>query len=151
MSDNKKNSSNYEDSETEKYDITEDEMEENETENEAENEENGEIEEEENIMNNFKPKTRKEIIVLAPENRRTSEVMTKAELACIKAMSAMRMEKGGQPFVDAGNLSKYEDIAIKEIKEKKCPYSIVRELTDNIVEVWEVNEMTLPLDMNIKK
>ena len=35
-------------------------------------------------------------------------------------------------------------MAEMEIRMKKCPLSIVRYISSNIAEVWEVNELNIP-------
>ena len=98
----------------------------------------------------YNPVIRTEIIYKLPEDRITSEVMTKYELAEVISIRARQLELNNNiVFVDVDNLTNPLDIAKKEILEKKCPLSIVRMITNNIAEKWHVNEMAIPLDENI--
>jgi hypothetical protein len=52
-------------------------------------------------------------------------------------------------YVDIGNLTNVNAIAMKEIKERRCPLCIQRVLTtykngNKLAEIWEVNEMAIP-------
>jgi len=87
------------------------------------------------------PQVRREIIILAPENRRTSEFMTKFECCNLISLRAKQIEDGGPIFVDEGELTDPREIAKLEIQQRKCPLSIIRYITDTIVEEWDANEM----------
>ena len=94
----------------------------------------------------YKPLIRTEIIFLTPENRKTSEIMTRFEVAEVLSHRAKQIEKGGRCFTDIGELTDPLEIAKKELVDKKCPFDVIRHITDNIYERWHVNEMSLPLD-----
>ncbi len=89
----------------------------------------------------FEPLVVQEEVIIAPEDRVTSEIMTSFERANIVAVRAKQLEDGGHAFVDTGNMTDYEAIAEKEIDEHRCPLSIKRHITNNIYEIWQVNEM----------
>lgn len=94
----------------------------------------------------YRPVLRIEIIYRKPEDRVTSEVMTKFELCEIVSIRAKQLEQGKTVFTDVGDLTDPLAIAKKEIIDKKCPLSIVRMITDRIAEKWQVNEMAIPYD-----
>lgn len=94
----------------------------------------------------YRPVLRTEIVYRKPEDRVTSEVMTKFELCEIVSIRAKQLEQGKTVFTDVGNLTDPLAIAKKEIIDKKCPLSIVRMLTDRVAEKWQVNEMAIPYD-----
>ncbi len=94
----------------------------------------------------YRPIVRSEIVYRRPEDRATSEVMTKFELCEVMSVRAKQLEKKNKVFTDVGDLTNPLDIAKKEILDKKCPLSIVRMLTDKIGEKWQVNEMAIPHD-----
>lgn len=90
----------------------------------------------------------KEIIIVEPDKRITSQIMTRAEYCEVLSNRAKHIEnsKNNLVFVDIENEIDPIEMAKKEIKHKKCPLSIVRMYGygSNIGEIWEVNEMTIP-------
>jgi DNA-directed RNA polymerase I, II, and III subunit RPABC2 len=74
--------------------------------------------------------------------RITSEYMTLYEYAMVIGNRATHISQGAPIFVDITGLTEARDIAIKEIREKKCPLSISRRI-GNKIEIWEVNEMSI--------
>lgn len=94
----------------------------------------------------YKPLIRTEIVDRLPEDRITSEVMTKFEYAEIVSIRAKQIENGGDSYTDIGDLTDPIAIAKKEILDKRCPLDIRRMITDKIAERWHVNEMTIPFD-----
>jgi DNA-directed RNA polymerase subunit K/omega len=98
----------------------------------------------------YKPIQETVTIYVHPEDRITSEIMTKFEFAEIKSISAKQIEDGRQPFTEIGDMSDPIEIATKEIYDKQCPLSIVRARTSDgittIAELWQVNEMGVPYD-----
>lgn len=94
----------------------------------------------------YKPIIRTEIVYRKPEDRITSEVMTKFEYCEIISHRAKQIENGGQSFTDVGELTDPLAIAKKEISDKKCPLCVVRMITDKIAEKWSVNELAIPFD-----
>ncbi len=85
----------------------------------------------------------KEIIVVKPENRRTSSRVQKHEMVSIVGTLANYV-KNISGYASYEGMTNEKDIAIKLIKDKKCPFIIKRHLNDNTVEMWKVNEMELP-------
>ncbi len=94
----------------------------------------------------YKPLLRTEIVYRKPEDRITSEVMSKFEYCEVISIRARQIEIGGSPFTTIGELTDPIAIAKKEIADKKCPLSIVRMITDKIAEKWHVNELGIPYD-----
>ena len=94
----------------------------------------------------YRPVLEKTITYVLPEDRITSEVMTKFEYCEVISIRAKQIENGGQPFTSIGELTDPIDIAKKEIADKKCPLDIVRGITDNLFERWHVNELAIPYD-----
>lgn len=94
----------------------------------------------------YKPMVHMEIIDRLPEDRITSEVMTKFEYAEIVSIRAKQIENGGDSYTDIGDLTDPIAIAKKEILDKRCPLDIRRMITDRIAERWHVNEMVVPFD-----
>lgn len=98
----------------------------------------------------YKPLQRVKTVYVRPKDRITSEVMTKFEYAEAISIRAKQLEDGDQPFTDVGDLQDPIDMAKKEISDKKCPLSIVRNRTfegdTTIAELWQINEMAIPYD-----
>lgn len=88
--------------------------------------------------------TSKEIIIVEKNQRRTSEIMTLYEFTEVTSHRAAQIEKKSPIFVDIGDESDPIKMAEMEIRQKKCPLSIMRFHNDIIAEVWEVNEMEMP-------
>lgn len=96
-------------------------------------------------------------VTVRPENRITSSVMTMFEYARVVGIRAKQISDTNITFAkNAAHLTSPEDIAKQEILEKECPLSIFRTLqhynpldptSKNIVEEWEVNEMSPPINM----
>jgi DNA-directed RNA polymerase I, II, and III subunit RPABC2 len=98
----------------------------------------------------YKPMQQVRTVYVRPKDRITSEVMTKFEYAESVSIRAKQLEDGDQPFTDVGDLSDPIEMAKKEIADKKCPLSVVRNRTTEgdttIAELWQVNEMAIPYD-----
>ena len=88
-------------------------------------------------------------LIIAKQNRRTSRHITLYELAAVIGTRATQIDKGSPVFVKVDDLVKSEDMAIREILEKKSPLSIKRKTVRGI-EIWEINEMILPSSFNIE-
>lgn len=98
----------------------------------------------------YNPIQRAKIIYVRPKDRITSEVMTKFEYAEVVSIRAKQLEDDDQPFTDVGDLQDPIEMAKKEIADKKCPLSVVRNRTvegdTTIAELWQINEMAIPYD-----
>jgi DNA-directed RNA polymerase subunit K/omega len=89
------------------------------------------------------PKEPSEAIIVAPEQRVTSEFMTMYEYAMVIGTRATHISEGSPLYADSTGISDAREIAIKEIEMKRCPLSISR-VVNGKIEIWEVNEMTRP-------
>jgi DNA-directed RNA polymerase subunit K/omega len=92
----------------------------------------------------YKSEIRKEIIITPRNQRRTSEVISLYEFADVVSNRAKQIEDNSIVFVDVGD----EDDPIKmgemEVRMRRCPLSIFRMVSENVAEIWDVNEMTIP-------
>jgi len=90
----------------------------------------------------YKPLTETKTIYVNPENRITSEVMTKFEYCQVISIRAKQLEDFDNPFTDVGDISDPIEIAKKEVMDK------VRTTNGQttIAEKWQVNEMAIPYD-----
>jgi len=101
------------------------------------------IEIKENDKYEFNPVLQKEIFFLRPEQRITSEIITKYELCRVISIRAKQIEKDNIIFTDVSGITDPIKMAEKEIYDRKCPLSIIRKLNNNTAEKWDVNEMIL--------
>ena len=91
----------------------------------------------------YENETRKEIIIVPKQYRKTSEKITKFEFTSIVSNRAKQIENGSIVFADIGGETDPIVMAEIEVRKKKCPLSIRRMLNYNIAEIWDVNEMTV--------
>lgn len=92
----------------------------------------------------YQPRMVVEEVIVRPEDRKTDSRMTIYEYAEVVGIRAQQLENGGVCYTDTGTESDLIKQAKKEISDKKCPLSIKRERSEGIVEIWHVNEMTMP-------
>ena len=85
----------------------------------------------------------KERLVVPPHMRRTSHRLTMAERTNLIGTRATHISMGAQVYVDIDNLTNATDIATKELKERKFPFLLERQLNTHEIEYWNPNEMTL--------
>lgn len=96
----------------------------------------------------YKYELHKEIVIVDPDQRITSEIMTAYEYTEIVSNRAKQIENGGPMFCDDpdgkcdGDPIKFAEL---EIDQKKCPLNILRMYNLNYGEIWQVNHMSLPL------
>jgi DNA-directed RNA polymerase subunit K/omega len=93
----------------------------------------------------YKYDSHKEITIVKPENRITSEIMSKYEYTEVISHRARQIENGGTMFCE---LTEATDDPIRmaelEVEQKRCPLSILRMYNLNWGEIWCVNEMGVP-------
>jgi DNA-directed RNA polymerase subunit K/omega len=94
--------------------------------------------------NTYENELHKEIIIAHPQNRKTSEIITKFEFTDVVSNRAKQIENGSKIFVDIKDESDPIVMAEMEIKMKQCPLAVRRMLSNNFAEIWEVNEMIVP-------
>lgn len=83
--------------------------------------------------------------IITPASKRiTSEIMTLAEYTRVISERAKQIENGSTIFIDYGEETEPKNIAMMEIVQKMSPIQIIRHITKNIIEIWEVNEMIIP-------
>jgi DNA-directed RNA polymerase subunit K/omega len=92
----------------------------------------------------YEIESHKNILIVPPDHRKTSEVMTEYEYAEVVSHRAKHIENGGPVYVDIGNETDPIVMAEMEIKQKKCPLAIRRVHNNLVAEIWNVNSMTLP-------
>jgi DNA-directed RNA polymerase subunit K/omega len=89
----------------------------------------------------YENEMRKELIIVPDQYRKTSEVISKCEFTDVVSNRAKQIEDGSPIFVDIGDEDDPIVMAEMETRMKKCPLSILRMISNNIAEVWAVNDM----------
>ena len=92
----------------------------------------------------YENEIRREIIIVPSESRKTSEIITKFEFTEVTSIRGQQIEKGSKIFADVGDETDPIKMAQIEVRTKRCPLSIMRYISSNIAEIWEVNEMIIP-------
>jgi DNA-directed RNA polymerases I, II, and III subunit RPABC2 len=94
------------------------------------------------MSNNFDFPSDKEILEKMNSQKKMSlPFLTKYEKARIIGLRTQQLSNGAQPLVDTRGLRNYLDIAEKELKDKKIPFIIKRELPNNKSEYWKISEL----------
>lgn len=97
----------------------------------------------------YKPVVSQEIIILHPDQRRTSDVMTMFEYTNIISQRATQINNGGECYTDTANLTDPIEMARKELHDKRCPLMVQRGVTDKIFELWTANELAIPIEARV--
>lgn len=89
------------------------------------------------------------IIVINPDDRRTTNILQQFELARIISMRSKQIQLFQKCFTDVTGLVDSFDQAVTELYDRKCPYLIRRYVGvdkdgNKFVEHWNPNEMVLP-------
>lgn len=92
----------------------------------------------------YETELHKEIIIVPKNYRKTSEIITKYEFTDVVSNRAKQIENGSRIFVDIGDEDNPIKMAEMEIRKKRCPLSVRRMISNNIAEIWDVNEMSIP-------
>lgn len=78
--------------------------------------------------------------VVAPEDRTTSERLSIFECARILGERARHIDNRARPYIDTKNYTSSLEIAYNELLQKRIPMAVVRNVGQNKVEVWRVRE-----------
>ncbi len=82
-----------------------------------------------------------QLILVAPENRLSSDFIQSFEYTRVIAVRAREIEYSGDLYIKT-NLTSSADIAKEEFKQGKIPYSI-RRVQGKYVEIWPLSELHL--------
>ena len=93
----------------------------------------------------YKPQIERNIIIVHPDNRITSDVATHFEIAEIIGQRAKQIEQGSPCFTDVNDISDPIDCAKRELLAKRCPLNIMRQISEYTYEMWEVNDMIIDM------
>jgi hypothetical protein len=103
----------------------------------------------------------KEVIIVDPEKRQTSNVLTEFELTEAIAIRATQIEERNMSTTNVDGLDSAQKMAEKEIKDGRCPLVLRRKVGEKVVkdgdraklteyiEFWDINTMTLPIQHGI--
>jgi len=94
-----------------------------------------------------------DVIVIKPEDRRTSHVLSKFEITSIISTRATQIAKYNNPMIAIGNLDDPAKIARAELEQRKVPLVLRRQVGEvkagkkviKYFELWNPNEMTFTL------
>ncbi|KAJ1987108.1 hypothetical protein H4R33_003023 [Dimargaris cristalligena] len=75
------------------------------------------------------------------KERITTPYMTKYERAKILGTRALQLSMNAPPMVEIEGETDAFQIALKELREKKIPFSIRRNLPDGAFEIWSVRDL----------
>ena len=73
--------------------------------------------------------------------KQTPPYLTKFEKARVLGIRARQLSKGALPLVNTDGLEIPEDIALKELMERKLPFIIRRPLPNGKYENWKLEEL----------
>lgn len=90
-------------------------------------------------------KDEKILTVVKGNKRITQSRMCLEEITKVIGIRATEIDQGAPAYVDITNIKNTIHMALLEVYQRKCPLSIRRHLSLNVVEEWSVNEMELPL------
>ena len=96
-----------------------------------------------------KSNTSRTVIVIAEHNKKTDNRLHRSELSNIISMRSAQIDTYGTHFASHPVDKKVDEIAIKELYERKCPLMLKRVVGygpngEIIAEIWDINTMTLP-------
>lgn len=92
----------------------------------------------------YKTEIHKEVIIVPNAYRKTSDIISKYEFTDVTSNRAKQIEDGSKIFIDIKDESNPIKMAEMEIRMKKCPLSVMRYISSNIAEIWQVNELIIP-------
>ena len=94
------------------------------------------------MTDNFNFISDKEVLDQIDKQKRISlPFLTKYEKARIIGLRNQQLLSGSQALVDTRGLKSFLEIAEKELKEKKIPFIIKRNLPNDKFEYWRINEL----------
>ena len=80
-----------------------------------------------------------------PAKNKSAPEMTKYELALIIGKRATQLAYGAVPLINVpARMTRVEEIAEEELRQKKTPFIIQRNLGNDKFEYWKVKDMKIP-------
>lgn len=83
------------------------------------------------------------------EDRITKNILSKYEFVRIIGERTKQLVMGAKPLVSTKSTMTHKEIALMELKNKKLPFKIVRQLPNEKYELWLVEELEIKYLINI--
>lgn len=84
-----------------------------------------------------------------PRSNKTSKILTRYERANLLGLRTEQIARGAKPLLEDSEFSFDElspaDLALEELRQKRTPYIVVRNLPDGSREYWKVKDMVVML------
>ncbi|KAJ1925978.1 DNA-directed RNA polymerases I, II, and III subunit RPABC2 [Tieghemiomyces parasiticus] len=80
---------------------------------------------------------------LEQKERITTPYMTKYERAKVLGTRALQLSMNAPPMVEIEGETDAFQIALKELRDKRIPFSIRRNLPDGAFEIWSVRDLII--------
>lgn len=80
--------------------------------------------------------------VIVTNSRKSRPYLSKYEFAKVLGSRSQQLANGAQPtIIVPKNVTDTTQIAILELKERKCPLKIERTMPSGLIESWSLNEL----------
>jgi DNA-directed RNA polymerase subunit K/omega len=80
-----------------------------------------------------------------PAKNKSAPEMTKYEMALVVGKRATQLAQGAIPLIDVpARMTHVDEIAEEELRQKKTPFIIRRDLGNGKYEYWKIKDMKLP-------
>jgi DNA-directed RNA polymerase I, II, and III subunit RPABC2 len=92
--------------------------------------------------------SRRELAQYDPRKNKSSQVMSKYERSAVMGMRIEQLARGAKPFVQLTPEEEArmtpEDVAERELFERRVPFVIKRTLPNGAHEYWRIEDMVIP-------
>lgn len=78
-----------------------------------------------------------------PAKNKSKNIMSRYEKAKIMGLRLQQLAGGAEPTIDTTNFKNIRDIALEELKQRKLPFMIVRNLPLGVKEYWKLEDMLI--------
>jgi DNA-directed RNA polymerase I, II, and III subunit RPABC2 len=80
-----------------------------------------------------------------PTKNRTKNILSKYERVKIIGLRSEQLQRGADPYVefDASKDFNPREVAIEELRQRKIPFMIKRQLPDGSFEYWRLDDMII--------
>jgi DNA-directed RNA polymerase subunit K/omega len=82
-----------------------------------------------------------------PEANTSKNIMSRYEKAKVIGLRLQQLAAGAEPTIDVKSFSKNVDlrtIALEELKQRKLPFMLLRNLPLGVKEYWKLEDLVLP-------
>lgn len=81
--------------------------------------------------------------IIKGKDRKSFPRMTRYEFVRIIGTRKQQLSLGAKPFIKNKDELTINEIVIEELKNKLIPYKIRRKMPNNILEEWEISELSI--------